>query len=80
MRVLKEIQRPQCKVTVFQWNEKYLLKLEKGPLEQTFKISEMDLSSEADLEEILNEEFMQKANERFTEMMQALQKAMQHII
>lgn len=79
MRVLKEIQRPQCKITVFQWNEKYLLKLEKGPLEQTFKIPEMDLSSEADLEEILNEEFMQKADERFTEMMQALQKAMQNI-
>lgn len=80
MRVLKEIQRPQCKVTIFQWNEKYLLKLEKGPVEQTFKISEMDLTSEEELEEILNEEFMQKADERFTEMMQALQKAMRDVL
>lgn len=80
MRVLKEIQRPQCKVTIFQWNEKYLLKLEKGPIEQTFKISEMDLTSEEELEEILNDEFMQKAEERFTEMMQALQKAMRDVL
>lgn len=80
MRVLKEIQRPQCKVTVYQWNEKYLLKLEKGPIEQTFKISEMDLTSEDELEEILNEEFMQKADERFTEMMLSLQKAMRDVL
>lgn len=80
MRVLKEIQRPQCKVTIFQWNEKYLLKLEKGPIEQTFKISEMDLTSEDELEEILNEEFMQKAGERFDEMMLSLQKAMRDVL
>lgn len=79
MRVVKEIQRPQCKITVFQWNGKYLIKLEKGLIEQTFKIPELDLSSEEDLELILNEEFMQRAEERFTEMMQALQKAMQNI-
>ena len=79
MRVVKEIQRPQCKITVFQWNGKYLIKLEKGLIEQTFKIPELDLSSEEDLELILNEEFMQKAEERFTEMIQALQKAMQTI-
>lgn len=80
MRVLKEIQRPQCKVTVFSWNEKYLLKLEKGPIEQTFKISEMDITSEDDLEEILNEDFMQKADERFTEMMEALQQSMRDVL
>lgn len=80
MRVLKEIQRPQCKVTVFSWNEKYLLKLEKGPIEQTFKISEMDITSENDLEEILNEDFMQKADERFTEMMEALQQSMRDVL
>jgi hypothetical protein len=77
MRVLKEIHRPQCKITVFQWNGKYLLKLEKGLIEQTFKVPELDITGEDELEAILSEEFMQKADERFTEMMQSLQKAMQ---
>lgn len=80
MRVVKEIQRPQCKITIFHWNGKYLIKLEKGLIEQTFKIPELDLTSETDLEFILNEEFMQKAEARFTEMMQALQKAMQEVL
>lgn len=80
MRVVKEIQRPECKVTIFHWNEKYLIKLEKGPIEQTFKISQLDLTSEDELEGLLNEEFMQKAEHRFTEMMQAMQKAMQEVL
>lgn len=80
MRVVKEFIRPECKVTIFQWNGKYLIKLEKGLIEQTFKVPELDLTSEADLDTILNEEFMQKAEVRFTEMMQALQKAMREVI
>lgn len=80
MRVLKEIHRPQCKITVFQWNGKYLLKLEKGLIEQTFKIPELDITSEDYLEAILNEAFMQKAEERFTEMMQSLQQAMREAL
>ena len=80
MRVVKEIQRPQCKITIFQWNGKYLIKLEKGLIEQTFKIPELDLTGEDDLEAILNETFMQKAEERFKEMMQSLQQAMQEVL
>lgn len=80
MRVVKEIHRPQCKVTIFHWNGKYLIKLEKGLIEQTFKIPELDLTSEDELEAVLNEAFMQKAEERFTEMMQSLQKAMQQAL
>lgn len=80
MRIVKEFVRPECKVTIFQWNGKYLIKLEKGLIEQTFKVPELDLTSEADLEGILNEKFMQKAEARFTEMMQALQKAMLDVL
>ena len=80
MRVVKEMHRSQCKITIFQWNGKYLIKLEKGLIEQTFKIPELDLTGEDELEAILNEEFMQKVDERFTEMMQSLQKAMQQAL
>lgn len=80
MRIVKEFQHPKCKVTIFQWNGKYLIKLEKGLIEQTFKVPELDLTSEADLDALLSEEFMQKADARFTEMMQALQKAMQEVL
>ncbi|WP_017731509.1 hypothetical protein [Nafulsella turpanensis] len=80
MRVVKEYMRPQCKVTIFQWNGKYLVKLEKGLIEQTYKIPELDLTSEAELEAILSESFMQKAEKRFSEMMQDLQTAIQEAL
>lgn len=80
MRVVNEFQRPECKVTIFQWNSKYLIKLEKGLLEQTYKIPELDLTSEADLETILSESFMKKAEQRFTEMMQDLRTALQEVL
>ncbi len=77
MRVVKEIAHPKIKITIFSWNEKYLIKLEQGPLEQTFKVRELDLTSEADLDHILDDIFIQKALNRFTEMYESLALSME---
>jgi len=79
MRVVGEIPHPVCKITVFSWNGKYLIKLERGSIEQTFKVREMDVSGEADIRTLLNEGFMQKALARFDEMEDALMKALGEI-
>lgn len=79
MRVIGEIQHPSCKITVFMWNGKYLIKLERGPIEQTFKVSEIDVTGEDDIHAILNEAFMQKALARFDEMEETLFKALEEI-
>lgn len=79
MRVVGEIPHPDCKITIFHWNNRYLLKLEAGLLEQTFKVSEYDISSEEDLKKILNEEFINKALERFREMYVSLRASMESI-
>jgi hypothetical protein len=75
MRVVKEIPNPQCKITVFSWNQKYLIKLEAGPFEQTFKVSELDIL-EQELEEILSPDFIAAALKRFDDMRISLQKSM----
>lgn len=75
MRVVKEFNDKPCKVTVFSWNGKYLIKLEHHGLEQTFKVSEFDVL-EQEIEELLNDEFLDQAITRFDEMAQALGKAM----
>lgn len=79
MRVVGEIPHPDCKITIFHWNNRYLLKLEAGLLEQTFKVSEYDIASEEDLKKILNEEFINKALERFQEMYISLRVSMETI-
>ncbi|MBG8552869.1 MULTISPECIES: hypothetical protein [Hymenobacter] len=75
MRQLADIPHPDAKITLFSWNGKYLIKLEKGPLEQTYKVSELDVTSEADVYALLDAEFIQAAVQRFTLMRQDLQAA-----
>ncbi len=77
MRVVGEIPHPQLKITSFNWNNRYLIKLEAGALEQTFKVSEMDVTSEEDLKKMIDTEFLKEAEARFHEMAQSLFKSQQ---
>ncbi len=79
MRVVGEIVHPDCKITFFQWNNRYLIKLEAGLLEQTFKVNEYDIATEDDLKKIVNEEFIEKAHLRFQEMYESLKISMDSI-
>ena len=75
MRIVKEITGRPCKITVFSWNGKYLIKLESGPFGQTFKVSEMDVIEE-ELDDILSDTFLNEALKRFDDMAQSLRSAM----
>jgi len=74
VRIVKEIPNSKCKITVFSWNGKFLIKLENGGFEQTFKVSELDVL-EQELDEILNDTFITEAIQRFDEMAKSLRKA-----
>ncbi len=75
MRVVREINHPDCKITIFAWNNRYLVKLEQGPLEQTFKIPELDLAGDEDVLNILDADFLLQASRRFADMGQSLHEA-----
>ena len=75
MRVVREIAHPEFKITIFSWNNRYLIKLEQGFLEQTFKVSEFDLSGEEELLSLLDADFLHQASLRFQEMGQSLYEA-----
>lgn len=75
MRVVREIPLPDLKITIFSWNNKYLVKLEQGLLEQTYKIPETEISSEQELDALLSEKFLNKARLRFKDMMEDLREA-----
>lgn len=74
MRVVKEITDKACKITVFSWNGKYIIKLENGPFEQTFKVSEFDVLEE-EIDDILSADFINEAMTRFDAMAASLRKA-----
>ncbi|NOS56378.1 MAG: hypothetical protein HOP37_09000 [Cyclobacteriaceae bacterium] len=79
MRVVGEIPHPELKITIFHWNNRYLIKLEAGPFEQTFKIEEYDLSSEDEIKGIVNEEFIRQSIIRFNDMARSLSQATQFL-
>jgi hypothetical protein len=79
MRIIGEIPHSQCKITLFQWNNRYLIKLEKDRLEQTFKVDQFELTSEKELHTLVDEGFVQKALERFNDMEQSLGEALQKL-
>jgi hypothetical protein len=79
MRIIGEIPHPDCRITLFQWNNRYIIKLEKDYLEQTFKIDQFDLSSEKDLSAVVNDQFIQEAMVRFQAMDQSLRKPLDNL-
>jgi hypothetical protein len=68
MRIVREIPHNRFKITVFSWNGKYLVKIEAGMYEQVYKISEMDLTGEEDLDRIIDEAFLERVTGIFKEM------------
>jgi hypothetical protein len=79
MRVVGEIPHPELKITIFHWNNRYLIKLEAGPFEQTFKIEEYDISSEEEIKTVINEEFLRQSIVRFEDMAKSLRQATQFL-
>ncbi len=70
MRVVEEISHPGCKITIFSWNQKYILKLERGQYEQTYKLKESDVMGLDDVKGMLNDTFLESCAKRFVEMSQ----------
>ncbi len=78
MRIIADIPHEACKITVFAWNEKYLIKLEKGMIEQTYKIDAFEIQ-EKQISKLLDEQFMKQVLLRFKHMQTDLQEALDRI-
>jgi hypothetical protein len=69
MRIVAELPHQDFKITIFSMNRKFIIKFEQGNLEQTFKISELDLTDGVNsVFELLDEEFFTATTERFNLM------------
>ena len=79
MRIVGEIPHDVCKITLFSWNNRYLIKVELGLLEQTYKVNQFDIGSEADLFKLVDESFISDALDRFKEMDETLGQALERL-
>lgn len=79
MRVVKELIQEEIRVSIFSWNNKYILKFELGPMEQTFKLSEMDVLEEQELDGFLTGDFFEKVKVRFDEMGKSFRSQLENL-
>ena len=68
MRLIKEIPHERFKIQLLNYNAKYIVKIELGQFEQTFKIGELDVTSLNDVERMITPELLSKCLARFVEM------------
>jgi hypothetical protein len=70
MRIIAELPHPDFKISILNMNNKFIVKIEKGVLEQTYKIPEADLTDGVNsVFELLDEAFLNTVSTRFTEML-----------
>jgi hypothetical protein len=74
MRIIANIPHPSISISIFQMNEKYIVKFEAGPMEQAFKFTTEQVKGLDHLKELINEEFIEKVRMRFNEMYLQLQE------
>ncbi len=73
MRVLAELPHPDCKITIFGMNQKFIVKFEQGTLEQSYKLAEADVVGGVNgIFELLDEDFMKQVLELFVQMRKAI--------
>lgn len=68
MRFVGKIAHPDISISVFHMNDKYIVKLEAGPMEQVFKFSSEDVKGMDDIAKIITTDFVKKCHSRFNEM------------
>lgn len=79
MRYIKDIENPHCKAQLYSFNNKFILKFEIGMLEQSYKFSELDVSTHEEIEELMDVTFFTKIMKRFETMQDDLNDLMDEI-
>lgn len=75
MRVLAEVPHPKYKIQIFNYNSKYIVKIELDQYEQIFKINEIDVFGLEDVQNMITDELLDNAFDRFLTMREDWGKA-----
>lgn len=68
MRFLKDIPHERYKIQVFNYNARYIVKIELGQFEQIYKIDETEVSGLDEVEKMVNNELLLNSLHRFIAM------------
>jgi hypothetical protein len=75
MRIIDSIPHPSISISIFNMNDKYIVKFEAGPMEQSFKFNTEQVKSVENLKKMINDDFIEKVRLRFNEMFLQMKEA-----
>ena len=75
MRIIDSIPHPSMSISIFQMNDKFIVKFEAGPMEQAFKFYTEDVKSVDGVKKLINESFIETVRIRFNEMFMQMKNA-----
>jgi hypothetical protein len=76
MKFIKKILNVDVDISLYEWNQKYMVKFELGGMEQTYKISQFEIDSREEVDRAISTEFIQKVIHRFGEMQEDWDQAL----
>ena len=68
MRYIKDIANNKFKISIYQWNNKYIIKVESGAYEQTYKIDQYEVANVEEIEKCIDDVFLESIEMRFDMM------------
>jgi hypothetical protein len=68
MRIIDSIPHPSISISIFNMNDKYIVKFEAGPMEQSFKFQTEQVKSVENLKKMINANFIETVRLRFNDM------------
>jgi len=77
MRTIKEIPHERYRISILNYNAKYIVKIELGQFEQLFKIGESDVNSLEEIEAMITQDLLSNCLKRFIEMRSDWESAFQ---
>lgn len=75
MRLLKDVPHEKYKIQIFEYNNKYTVKIELSQFEQSYKIGSTDVYGLEDVEAMITPELLTNALKRFVSMREDWAKA-----
>ena len=77
MRIIRYIDHPQCKITIFKMDNKFALKFESGLYEQTYKFRIGNtVETVEDIRHFVDPEFVSSVLDQFAEMHRSAREGM----
>ncbi len=68
MRLVTEVPHSRYKIQIFNYNSKYIVKIELDQFEQVYKIGETDVNGVEEVVKMVNESILKNSLTRFIEM------------